>query len=251
MSDGIMFQSRNGIYLLTRGFEIVDIGFNIVDELSLHPNITSAVLVEGKNQVRFTCVNDRRSSCIILVYNYLFKAWTKWEVKDSRGVPIVMVDACIHDDVYYAITEDGDIWFEDETTSYDDSSYYPPLSFKSSHIQKAGQSGWQRTRSVIPFLQKEDTMCLHIKLYADFEDTPYKIVSLTDSDIEDFDNPEKRLQPKISVDRQKSQSIQIEIVDSQGVSSNAVRALGYTITGIQFDIGVKKGLVKTPSSQRV
>ena len=66
---GLMFKSEKGIYLLTRTLDFVYVGDRVEDFNGL--TLTSAVLIDELNEVRFTSEEGTA-----LVYNYYFNQWS-------------------------------------------------------------------------------------------------------------------------------------------------------------------------------
>ncbi len=122
--DGVMFLSDRGIYLLTRGMDLVWIGRAIKDTLAAYPSVTSAVLVAKRNQVRFTCNAADGLSGVVLVFDYVEKQWSvsKYTAADY-ATPIA--DACMWNGAWTFVTALGQVYVEDESTYLDDGTYVP------------------------------------------------------------------------------------------------------------------------------
>jgi hypothetical protein len=250
-AHGIMFRGNAGIYLLSRSLEVEFIGYSVKDETDTYPEVTSAVLVEEKNEVRFTCLNTAGDEGIVLVYNYILKTWVKWVVRNTAGTIQAFIDACMHNGIYYATTAEASdgIWYENPDNCKDELNYYTKSSFRCSWVQKAGQSGWMRVAKIVPLLKKESNHGLQIQLYKDFSDTPFETKSFTAAEINAFDAPLAREQPLVSVSQQQGQAYSIRIEDFEDGSDTPWR--GYSLSGIQFEIGVERGVVRTPEAQRI
>lgn len=89
---GLMYQSPEGIYLLPRGFGAPEyIGAPVRDTLDLYPYITSAVLVESAQEVRFTAVDSLTAPTegVMLILDLRERVWIVSDV-DSSNTPIMV-----------------------------------------------------------------------------------------------------------------------------------------------------------------
>lgn len=85
---GIFFQSERGIEMLTRAGEVVWVGEQVEDTLADWPIVTSAVLDERNNVVRFSLADSLSSGQVAtngrdLVFDLGLRAWIS--VDDKRG----------------------------------------------------------------------------------------------------------------------------------------------------------------------
>ena len=144
--DGVVFLSARGIYLLTRGLELVFIGRPIQDELLSYPNITSATLVPALNQVRFTANNATNTSGIVLVYDYAEKIWSTAKYWDGATYGCPIADALLWNGVWTFVTPTGTVYSEDATTCLDAGSKWVPQSWAISSVSATGPLGYQRVR---------------------------------------------------------------------------------------------------------
>lgn len=149
--DGVMFQSAKGIYLLSRGLEVLWLGRAVQDQLASYPNITSAVLVSKRNQVRFTCNNTAGTNGIVLVYDLVEKQWSTFKYYDTitatASCPIA--DACLWNDVWTALTPGGAVFYETSTGStmyLDGGSQWVTLTLETAWMSAAGPLAFQSVR---------------------------------------------------------------------------------------------------------
>jgi len=247
-AGGVLFQSKAGIYLLSRDLRLSFIGDAVSDELTSYPTITSAVAVPKRTQVRFTCLNAAADGSIVLVYDYGAKAWTQWEPKDSGGSELALVGGCIHNDVYYVLEADGTVWKEDSSTYYDDATQFAPMEVELSWLQAARQSGWQRVRELAALCARKDPHDLKISIYQDFETSPSQTYTWTEAIIATMAQPAVRLQPVMRVQRQKCTAIRARIEDIESGSTSTGQ--GYDLVGFMLEVQEKRGAVKAGSMQR-
>lgn len=244
--DGVLYQTQAGIYKLSRALQVSFIGAPVEALVADRGTITSSVLVPKKNQARFTVTRSDGTTGIIVVYDYGIDQWAFWKLLDAGGVEINAISACLHDDEYHILTSGGVTWKEDSAVYKDDVTQWVPLSIETAWLQSAGQSGWQRIRKVIPLMERKDAHDLNISVYNDFYATTSQLVTFTDA-TQLLWTELPRSQPLIHVLRQKCQAIKVRIADSIAASSPG---RGYTIAGISFEIGAKRGTVKVASRQR-
>jgi hypothetical protein len=140
--DGIMFQSARGLYLLTRGLELVWIGRAVKDQLISYPNVTSAVLVPNKNQVRFSCNNDAGTAHVVLVFDYVEKQWTTFRY---LGGTVAIADACVWEGQYTFATTARAIYQESAAT-YLDAGSWVTLTLETAWLSAAGPLAFQSVR---------------------------------------------------------------------------------------------------------
>jgi len=144
MPHGVMFQSRRGLYILTRGLELKWIGKAVQDQLVTYPTVTSAVLVAHRSQVRFTCINAGETAGIVLVWDYENGVWSTFDLYDSFSQLPAIPSAIYHEGVWtwarsiYA-------FYDDEATHLDLGSWVT-LSFTVAWIASAGPVAFQHIR---------------------------------------------------------------------------------------------------------
>lgn len=145
---GVFFQAPRGLMLLTRGFELQWVGKPIQDRLAAFPNITSAVHIPAKNQVRFSCNNAGGTAGIVLVFDYARGQWSRNEYYDSvSGVSgVAITDAILFRDAYTFVTATGKVYAENAATYLDDGTQWVAQSWELADISASGPLGFQRVR---------------------------------------------------------------------------------------------------------
>ena len=247
---GLLFQSKAGIYNLSRALSLDYIGKPVEDRVASFQTIVASTLVASDNEIRFVCSDGPEENSIILVYNYKWDQWSFWEPLDSDGGPVGLISAALHGDIYYTAAQDGSIWkYESDSPVWlDEGTGYQSLEIETTWLQSNGQSAWQRIWNVVPLLERAGQHDLTIDLFHDFEEgAPFQSVTFTDADMTGFPGL-PRLQPKVHVRRQKCQAIRVLIRDGQPAGATSGR--GYISKGITFETGAKPGLVKVAPEQR-
>lgn len=146
MPDGIMFQSLRGIYILTRTLDVVWIGRAVQDTLAAFPNITSAVMVPNRNEIRFTANNLAGTNGVVMVYNYIEKQWSTSKYLDrvltgAYGCPIA--DACMWQGSWTFVTPSGIVYRESDLHFLDGSDTYVPGIIETAWNSAAGPIAYQ------------------------------------------------------------------------------------------------------------
>jgi len=245
---GVMFRSKAGIYLLTRGLELAFIGEPVTDLTTQYPVVTSAVLVADQQQVRFTCNETGGSAGIILVYDYEKKQWSVWDIVNDEGRAYTpMASACVHNDVYRCVTAEGLVYREDSSTWYDSVDQWVTSRGRMAWLQGAGMSGWQRVWSAFLRLEWRAAHDLQVEAYHDFEPTPHQTKIWAEADIAGFSGLPERYLPRLGVQRQKCTAISVAWQDNEPTGTTTGES--YRISGLSLEIGTK-GTVRVPSTQR-
>lgn len=242
---GVFFQHRAGIYLL-QGMGTQFVGYPVSGLTETYPVITSAVLVPGATQVRFTCNNAAGTAGIVLVYDYQGQAWMHWVIK-PHGQQIAFAGACMHDGVYHVVTPTGVVYREDETTHRDEGLTWVPLAVKTAWAQGAGSAGWQRMRKAIPLIKSEETHGIAVTVYRDFSETSDQAEAWSGTEVAAFAQPE---QVCVRLANQQGQAYAFEVEDTDPGVTLAPTGEGYSIAGITLEYGVKRGVAKVPREQR-
>lgn len=243
MPAGIMFMSDKGIYLLDRKLQASYIGspverFN--DEV-----ITSSVLLESKNEIRFTTMSGH-----VLVFNYYSQQWS-W-FKDVVGV-----SALITDGVYSILTDAGE-WIKENPAHH---------KLKGAAIVQKLASPWLRLPDTVQAWAKVYELLIvgkyktphqiKLSLYFDYEEYASDVYTLDPLDssqynitikpsngsIEDGSLTDGVYQFKVDLPRKNCQAFRFEIEDiplSVGTNTGECFALSnFTVT-----YGIKKGPAK-------
>jgi len=250
MPAGMYFQSKAGIYALSRDLRVKFAGDRVRDELETYPVVTSATVVASAMQVRFTITNTTGTSGEMLVFDYRIGEWSVWQPKDSGGNQIAMVGACMHEDTdgverYYAVESDGSVWREDETTWYDDATQYVPLTVETAWLSPAQQSGWHRTREVTALASRKDHHDFSMALFSDFEPTADNTYTWAEATITALPQPAVREQLAAKFPRQKATAIKVRLSDA--ASASTTTGQGYEVVGLRLGVRGKRGPVKTPN----
>ncbi len=152
--NGLMFKSDKGIYLLDRNLTTTYIGAAV--EVHNDAEITSAVMMEDVNEIRFTTADS-----VCLVYNYYFGLWS-WFSNYSAA------SAVGNSSGYYLLSSTGGIRKE-VADVYNDSGATYEMSIETGWISLAGVQGYQRLYQIMGLGDFYTDHYTKIKLGYDFE----------------------------------------------------------------------------------
>lgn len=239
MPDGLMFKGDKGVYLLDRGLQVTYIGKPVEDYNTY--TITSAVLKEGDNHVRFT---TESGPC--LVYDYYFKQWSVFTAYDA-------VDALNYNGVYYFLKPDGTVR-QETPDSYDDAGSQVPFNVGTAWLKFDGLQGYQRVLWVHILGNYRSAHQLKLDLSYDYEDAIFETVTVDPADALNTSTwgsdatwgasgttwggtGETTYQFRHKPRRQKCQSMKLGI---SGIQSSPYGE-GFQLNGLALTVGVYSG----------
>lgn len=220
---GLMFQSPKGIYLLNRALQVSYIGAEVEGFNSA--TVTSAILVNSLNQVRFTL-----NTGVCLVYDYYFQQW-------SVFTNINAADSTQFQNQHTYISPSGVISQEDMNV-FTDNGAFIPLFMQTSWFSFAGLQGFERFYKMLLLGDYKSPHTLNITVAFDFNSSSTSI-----DPIPVLTNPGV-YQYRIFMPQQKCEAFQLTIGDSQ----TSPFGEGFSISAITLEVGLKQGLFKMPSS---
>lgn len=228
---GLMFKSEKGIYLLDRNLGTKYIGADV--EAFNSANVTSAVHIQTKNQVRFSL-----DSGIVLMYDYYVNQW-------STFTNIAAVGATLSNGVYSYVNSDGTL--HEESNGFLDDTSAIIMKIGLPWIKMAGLQGFQRAKQLMLLGDYKSSHTLSVQIAFDYEDAftePHLWVP--DSNLNQ-DGEDGVDQFRIFLDRQKCESLRVLIFDNFPGSAGE----GYSLSELALLIGVKKGLNKLSARKTV
>lgn len=248
--SGLMFKSKKGIYLLSRGLQLSYIGANV--EIFNDLKISSAIVIPEENQVRFTTEDGDT-----LVYNYYVQQWASFT--NHRALSAINIGF-----TYYYLRNDGILYVEDETGYTDNGS---PINIKlaSGWISFAGVQGFQRVYKLLLLGTFKSPHKLKIRIAYDFNESLIQEAIIDTADFTDntrygdyspYGEPDtvpyggegNVYQMRIDLKRQKCQAIKIRIEEIQSDTDNLGE--GLTLSNVMFEIGQKVGTNKVDTARK-
>lgn len=254
LPEGVIYRSKRGFVLLNEKFQLVPIGDPVRSLTSSYTNTTSAIVVPEAMQVRFTI--DNGTSGIVLVYDYRIGEWFEWRVVTTGGVQVRFISAATLDGQYYLLRDNGQVWKEDSTTYFDDTTTYVPMTLRTGWIQPGGVDTWHLLAAFYPLASRKDHHNLTIRLYTDYDEaTPADSWAITAAQINALANPTKLEELIIKPRRgRKVRAFAFEIEDA-AVTNPPGPAMttgqGYSIAAMVPHVVIRGGYPKTGSSSKV
>lgn len=249
--DGIMFMSDKGVYLLNRKLQVEYIGAPV--ERFNSNTITSAVLLEKVNEVRFTTLEGE-----LLVYNYYSKLWSWFTDLPSAG-------ACIWKGAYTVLLTDGRVFTESLThKKIIDGTTETEIvqTISTPWLRLDGEQGWEKVYECLILGTYKSPHQLKASVYYDYElyaseeytidpldASDYNVtVKPTNNEIESGVKTNGVYQFRIDMIRKNCQAFRIVIQDiPDDIENNTGEC--FALSNITITAGVKKGPAKIPASK--
>ena len=237
---GLMFQSNKGIWLVGRDLSTQYIGAP-VENYTTGALVESAVNVPATNQVRLTL-----NTGVTLMYDYYFQQWGTF-----NNVPAI--SSTIYQNLHTYINSYGQVLQETDGVYLDNSS--PVLmQFTTSWINLAGLQGFERFYHLYLLGEYITPFKLNAQLAYNYDPSITQatiITPLPPSGAWGADNLWGTSSPwggsssvfsaRLFPEKQKCQSFQLTINEIYDPSYSIAAGAGLTLSGINMQIGIKKG----------
>jgi len=231
---GLMFQSKKGIYLLSRSLGTSYVGQGVEDFNSV--TIKSANLKLNDNLAVFLTSDGNT-----LTYDYFVQKWATYT--NHRGL-----SAIINNDSYYYIRMNGDIYKESE--EYTDDGSHIKMVVETSWMSLAGVQNYKRVYRALILGDYKSAHKVVVKVAYNYLEAYTQEVTLNTADfttdsVYGGDSPYgtgtpyggtgNQYQFRVNFKTQKCQSIKIRIEDSQESSFGE----GLSLSNMLMVVGVK------------
>lgn len=153
--EGVLFKSEKGIYRVSRSLQVEYIGAEV--EAYNNLTITSAVLVEDQNQVRFTTSDGE-----CLVYDYFTKQWSTFDNYEA-------VSACVWQGVYHMARSNAEVNAENKEIFLDNTSSIS-MEFVTPWLSLGQVQGFQRVYQAMLLGDYKQDHVFRVEIGYDFED---------------------------------------------------------------------------------
>lgn len=242
--DGLMFQSAKGIKLLTRALAVVDIGAPVTDLATAA--CTSAVQLADKDQLRLT-FDDKTA----LSFDYFVGQWSQFTSVDAA-------DSIIWNGQHTYLRSDG-LVMRQNPDSFRDAGSFIRMKIRTAWLSFAGLQGYQRVYRVLLLGTYKAPHKLWVDVAYDFDPTIRQTLEVTPTPATTYGSGSPYgsdsvyggtfapYQWRINLTRQKCQSIQLTIRDSQASGSGE----SCTLSGMTAVVGVIPGSNRMPATQSV
>ena len=237
---GIIFQSEKGLYALGRDLQVNYIGSKVEDHITGDNDVSSAVLLEEKSQVRFTLNAPGQTQLKTLCYDYFHGVWTV--AASNSSVVKNTISSTVTNSKHTYLGSDGYITRDVAAAVYDGlaaSQEAIVSTFTTAWIKLAGLQGYQRVKRV-SFLGQHLGGKVSLSAQYNYNESVSTTKEWTDAEITALSTDPMQL--SIHIPRQKSQSIRF--VYSDAPSLGAAPAGGDVISSISIRFGAKQGLFK-------
>jgi hypothetical protein len=237
--QGLMFKSDKGIWLLGRDLSTKYIGADVEGYNAY--NINSALCIPGTNQVRFVLENGT-----ILMYDYFYAQWGSF----SGFSPI---SATLYDGYMTCLDANG-VVTKETPNQYLDNGRPVLLSFTTAWIKLTNLQGYQRAYFIYLLSNYLTPHKLIVNISYDYQNaiqqtsviSPDNYGGYYGSDSlyggsEVYGGNSSLEQWRIFLQKQKCESIQLNISELYDASYNVTAGAGLTMSGINMVIGAKSG----------
>lgn len=252
MPNGLMFQSDKGIWLLGRDLSTLYIGAQ-VESFTQSAEVTSALAIPGTNQVRFSLF-DSNGPGIVLMYDYFFQQWgTFTGIKFTSST---LFDGLQTNHNYLTGTIS-----KETPNAYQDLSSPVLMSFKTNWFAIAGVLGFERAYFLFILGKFISPHKLNVGVSYDFNPAITQQVIISPNNYNDnygadpffgsttpWGGNESIEKWRIMLQRQKCDSVQITISEMFDPSFGTLPGAGFTLSAMNFIIGVKRAFNTLPAS---
>jgi hypothetical protein len=243
---GIFFQSQIGVYLLTRSYVVQYIGRAVEAEVSADQPLTSAAYDPDASEVRWTTQQGP-----LLVYNYLFNAWSVFNFHDqTQGFtsPDPVVSCTSVDGSFYLCLPNGHV-YQETPGSFFDAATYVPMSLETPWIKMnapsggGGIGGTFRLGNIRVLADKNDAHNLSMSFA--FDNDPAYVQTNTWLSQVFAAQTEEVAQMHAGAAYSKCSSVRVKLADAPGTSPVvSVTGQGPTFIALDLEVRLREGLHK-------
>lgn len=265
---GTFFRSYRGIELLGRGGAPSWVGENVQSTLTEYPYITSAVLDERNNLVRFSLAVGIQSTGLTtnysvdieppytssgggrdIVYDLTLQLWQSVDDKHGSTNHQSSQDACVADVLgttrYIWLATDGTVYYEAD--SYLDNSEWITMSAETGWFKAAGIQGRQQVNRLLTMARLRTGCDLSVSLGYDYG-TDYATARTwtraeLDSLLASWPITQLRHDPN---DNSEGMAVRVRIEDATPSSGDVDSGRGATWLALTLDITTKEGPADVP-----
>lgn len=250
--QGIYFQSKRGIHLLSRGGEIVFIGGAVSDKTASYPVCRSSALYARSNEVRWELsTTETATTGLTVVYNYEFDAWSTFVRTDGSTASAVAVSSITCNDRFYWLGTGGIAYREHidptATSSYLDGSAWVTFSIESCWGKATGINGWQRWRYVSFVNEVKTAADITVSVGFDYNTTYTETHTFKANEMSTWTT--FLSEAEYQVGRQKAESIRVKLSDATPTGQPVGTGQGSVYIGLVLDVAVLRGRKKLAPAQ--
>ncbi len=261
--EGVLFQSRDGIAIVTRALSVERVGKPV--ELFLSgvtaedsAGISAAVNVPTETEARFAVQRydgaPKRTEAAVCyrLGGMGASAWSEstWSTHGIVG-GMRIVSACLYANRFTWIADNGYVLQETPGAWLDGFTaealpQYVPMTVWLAAWKPGPVQGWVRVWRVGLLGERKDAHDLLVELFHDYEDVPSTTRAWTGSEIASL--PVEQL--KVHVVKQKSEAIAVRVRDIAPTDAATVTGEGLVLAGVSLEMGLKAGMHRRPAVQK-
>lgn len=256
--DGLMFQGEQGLMLLDRSHSVSYIGHAVEDSVQAKPVITSAVVKPDQNEVAFSVQDTSGSIGLILVYDYVQKAWAQNDVWDSvQAGPLAPIISAARSPsgVYTIATNLGLVMTErgvNDSSAYRDGTQWVTLKITTAWLKLMGLQGFQRIRRLGLLLNQQTPHGLTVAIAFDYRPSAAQTETITSTQLAVLSPP---IQPMFRIGSHngaspRAESIQVQLTDAAPSPQSPATGQGSFFVGLALEIARKPGLRRQAANQK-
>jgi hypothetical protein len=244
---GVMFvagdsTTQSSIYTLDRKLNVQWNGKRVQDLLDLFPNVTSAVLVPDKGQVRFSCLASDGLTGIVIVYDYQEDQWSHFVYGESLAI----TDALLFNGVYTFLTSGGVVYQESAATCLDAGAWVT-AEIETAEVNSAGPLAYQAVRNFRIDGVSLTAHGLSVSCAFNGETTFQQGPTSFAEGVSGTTSPGQATANLSIGNRRKCRSIRFKIADTEPDTLGTGQGVAWSSMGIE--VGVKRGLGRLAERQ--
>jgi hypothetical protein len=236
-SNGLMFQSDKGIWLLGRDLSTQYIGAPV--EAFNSSSVTSANVIPGTNFVLFTLNTD-----VILMYDYYYGQWGTW------NGPGNIISSCIYNGLHTILTSFGQV-LQQTPGSYSDNTNPVLMQFATSWLNLATLQGYERFYEMYLLATFLSPHTMEVQVAYDYNSSIYHQSTITPLNFSPsvpssfgvptpFGSVPQLEQWRVHAKKQLCQSFQISIQEVFNPAYGTIPGAGFTMSGINCEVEIKR-----------
>lgn len=251
---GLMMHTTRGFMLLDRALQLQDIGAPVQGLFSRESvvNVVQGTLVTGQAHVRWVAnVFDSELEAVVpvaFVFDYRVGEWSF----DRLGVNATVITDSISfgQHTHHAILHIDGRFAEEDLTGTASSETFYEFTAETPWIRLDTLQGWQRVRSVTLLGRRPITAQIpgfyNVFVGYDYNDTYSHTYQITRAQV--LAMPTDVFQWKFRLARQKCEAIRLMITDAP--NEGAGDGIGFRLSSIVFEAGLKRGTMKLRQEQK-
>lgn len=220
ISNGLIFQSNKGIWLLGRDLSTNYIGKD-VEGIANNAIVLSAITIPNTNQVRFTL-----NTGITLVYDYFVNEWGTFN-------GIAGISSTLYQGLHTYVNSSSSV-FQETPGLYQDGTSPTLMSFQTGWLNLANLQGYQRAYK--SYLLGSYYSPHNFSLGVAYDYNPAILQTITVNPTNTTGSGSQVEQWELNFEKQQCQSFQLTFNEISSQSAGQ----GLTISGLDLEYGVKK-----------